>query len=136
MEPLDLWKLGGDPQRLFGGYMKMQSIWGGPKRAAAAMLLALGLGGLAVAAADHLLNPPATFKFASADAPVSRNSFAPVVKKVLPSVVTITSARIVKTGFKGGDDGIPPMFRQFFGDGQGNGGGQFRMPRQQKEQGM
>jgi len=93
------------------------------------------LGGLAVAAADHVINPPATFKFASADEPASRVSFAPVVKKVLPSVVTVTSARMVKTGFQGGDDGIPPMFRQFFGD-QGNGGGQFRMPRQQREQGL
>ena len=99
------------------------------------MVLALGLGGLAVAAADHLINPPATFKLASADEPASRNSFAPVVKKVLPSVVTITSARMVKTGFQGGDGGIPPMFRQFFGE-QGNGGGQFRMPRQQREEGL
>ena len=116
--------------------MKMQWIWGGPKRAAAAMLLALGLGGLAVAGADHLLNPPATFKFASADQPASRNSFAPVVKKVLPSVVTITSSRVMKTSFQGGDDGIPPMFRQFFGGDEGNGGGQFRMPRQQREEGL
>src|SRR5271157_6041683 len=115
--------------------MNTQRIFGRPKTAAMTMVLALGLGGLAVAAADHLMNPPATFKFASADEPASRNSFAPVVKKVLPSVVTITSARMVKTGFSGGDDGIPPMFRQFFGD-QGNGGGQFRMPRQQKEQGL
>ena len=38
----------------------MQWISVGPKRAAAAVLLALGLGGLAVAGADHLLNPPAT----------------------------------------------------------------------------
>ena len=115
--------------------MNTQRILGRPKMAAMTMVLALGLGGLAVAGADHLMNPPATFKFASADEPASRNSFAPVVKKVLPSVVTITSARVVKTGFSGGDDGIPPMFRQFFGD-QGNGGGQFRMPRQQKEQGL
>src|ERR1035441_5102987 len=86
MEPLDVSNLGGHPQRLFGGYMKMQSIWGGPKRAAAAILLALGLGGLAVAGPDRLMTPPATFKFASPDAPASRNSFAPVVKKVLPSV--------------------------------------------------
>jgi serine protease Do len=99
------------------------------------MVLALALGGLAVAAVDHVINPPATFKFASADEPASRNSFAPVVKKVLPSVVTVTSARMVKTAYQGGDDGIPPMFRQFFGE-QGDGGGQFRMPRQQKEQGM
>jgi serine protease Do len=115
--------------------MKMQRNWGRSKSVAAAMLLALGLGGLAVEGADRLLNPPATFKLASADEPASRNSFAPVVKKVLPSVVTITSARVVKTGAQGGDDGIPPMFRQFFGD-QGNGGGQPRMPRQQKEEGM
>jgi serine protease Do len=115
--------------------MNTQRFFGRPKTAAMTIVLALGLGGLAVAAADHLINPPATFRFASADEPASRNSFAPVVKKVLPSVVTITSARIVKTGFQGGDDGIPPMFRQFFGD-QGNGGGQFRMPRQQREQGL
>src|ERR1035438_10332874 len=122
-----------------GGYMKTQWIFGRPKTAVATILLALGLGGLAVAAADHLINPPATFKFANADEPASRNSFAPVVKKVLPSVVTITSSRMVKTGMQGspgGDDQIPPMFRQFFGDQSGNGGGQFRMPRQQKEQGL
>ena len=111
--------------------MNTQRISGRPKMAVMTMVLALGLGGLAVAAADRLINPPATFKFASADQPASRNSFAPVVKKVLPSVVTITSARVVKTGFQGGDDGIPPMFRQFFGE-PGNG----RMPRQQREQGL
>ncbi len=116
--------------------MKMQWILDRPMRAAAAMLLSLGLGGLAVAGVDHLLNPPATFKFASANEPASRSSFAPVVKKVLPSVVTITSSRMVKTGLQGGDNEIPPMFRQFFGDDQGNGGGQFRMPQQQKQEGM
>src|ERR1035441_8477746 len=58
MEPLDVCELGGDTQRLFGGYMKMQWISVGPKRAAAAMLLALGLGAFAVAGADPLLNPP------------------------------------------------------------------------------
>ena len=123
-------------QRLFGGYMTMRWIWGGTKGAAAAVVLALGLGGLAVAGADRLLNPPATFKFASADEPASRNSFAPVVKKVLPSVVTITSSRMVKTGSQGGDDGIPPMFRQFFGGDEGNGGGPSRRPRQQREEGL
>ena len=114
----------------------MKWILDRPKKTAAALLLALGLGGLAMAGADHLLNPPATFKLASANEPVSRNSFAPVVKMVLPSVVTITSSRVVKTGFQGGDNGIPPMFRQFFGDDSGNGGGTFGMPQQQKEEGM
>jgi serine protease Do len=116
--------------------MTIQRIWGRPKTAAVTIVLALGLGGLAAAAADHLINSPATLKFASADEPASRNSFAPVVKKVLPSVVTITSSRVVKTGFQGGDDGIPPMFRQFFGGDSDNGGGQPRAPRQQKEQGL
>ncbi len=116
--------------------MKMQWISGRPKTAAAAMLLALALGGLAVAGADRLMNPPATFRFASADEPASRNSFAPVVRKVLPSVVTVTSSRMVKTGVQGGDDGIPPMFRQFFGGDPDNGGGQFRTPRRKKEQGL
>ena len=119
--------------------MQFQSFLRRPKAAVASMVLALGLGGLAVAAADHLMNPPATFKFASADEPATHNGFAPVVKKVLPSVVTITSSRMVKTDMQGfGDDGIPPMFRQFFGD-DGNGAGngrQFRMPRQQKESGL
>jgi serine protease Do len=120
--------------------MNIQSILRRPKTAVATMTLALGLGGLAVAAADHLMNPPATFKFASANEPAQRDGFAPVVKKVLPSVVTITSSRMVKTSMQGvgGDDDqmIPPMFRQFFGDNGGNGGGQFRMPRQQKEEGL
>ncbi len=116
--------------------MKMQWIWDRPKTAAAAVVLALGLGSFALAGADRLLNAPATFKFANADEPASRNSFAPVVKKVLPSVVTITSSRMVKTSLQGGDDGIPPVFRQFFGGDRDNDGGQFRMPRQQKEQGL
>jgi serine protease Do len=42
---------------------------------------------------------------------------------------------MVKTEFQGGDDGIPPMFRQFFGE-QGDGGGPSRRPRQQREQGL
>src|ERR1035441_7003642 len=101
--------------------MNMQRILGRPKTAAVTMVLALALGGIAIAGADHLINPPPSFKFADADYSASSNTFAPVVKKVLPSVVTITSARMVKTGFQGGDDGIPPMFRQFFGDPD-NGG--------------
>jgi hypothetical protein len=52
----------------FGGYMKMQRILGADRRRqCVTMVLALGLGGLAIAGADHLINPPATFKLASAD---------------------------------------------------------------------
>jgi serine protease Do len=131
--------------------MNVQRIFSRPKTAAVTALMALGLGGLAMAAVDHLVNPPATFKFASAEEPASHEGFAPVVKKVLPSVVTITSSRMVSTGVEGfgqgGDEGIPPIFQQFFGlgpdngsgNGNGNGNGnsrQFRMaPRQQRETG-
>jgi serine protease Do len=116
--------------------MKMDWISSRRKTGVAALVLAMGLGGLAATGAERLLNPPAKFKFASPDEPASRNSFAPVVKSVLPSVVTITSSRVVKTGFEQrGEDGLPPMFRQFFG-GEDGGNGQFRMPRQQKEQGL
>src|SRR5581483_10389910 len=115
--------------------MKMDWFLGRPKRGALAIVLALGLGGLAATGAERLLNPPSTFKFASPDEPASRNSFSPVVKRVLPSVVTVTSSRMVKTGMDQGAEGIPPMFRQFFGDdlGGNEGGRNFRMPRQQRE---
>src|SRR5215475_1731276 len=120
----------------------MMTDWfrGRPKRGVAAVALSLGLGALAAMGADRLLNPPATFKFANPEEPASRASFSPIVKRVLPSVVTVTSSRMVKTDFNQGDENaIPPMFRQFFGhddDENGGGGRQFRMPRQQKERGL
>jgi serine protease Do len=103
--------------------------------------MALGLGGLAVEGAEHLgmINPPASLHFANPDEPASRNSFAPVVKRVLPAVVNISSSKMVKTAYDGGQGQDPfsdPMFQQFFGD---NGGGrrfQPQQPRQQKEEGL
>ena len=127
------------PKDISGGYMMTDWFGGRPKRGVAALALALGLGALAATSAERLLNPPATFKFANPEEPVSRASFAPVVKRVLPSVVTVTSSRMVKTGFDQGDESrIPPMFRQFFGgnDDENGGGRQFRMPRQQRERGL
>ncbi len=57
-------------------------------------------------------------------------TFAPVVKKVVPAVVNISSTRMVKTGASGpgggGNDGNLPMdefFRRFFGGGGGSRGG-------------
>src|SRR5271157_6089949 len=116
------------------GYLKR------PKAAAVALALAVGLGGLAVKGAEQLgiVNPPASLKFANADEGPSRNTFAPVVKKVLPTVVNIQSSKMVKTGFQG-DSQMEPFFRQFFGD-EGNMPGmpnmprQFRGPRQQPQQ--
>jgi serine protease Do len=99
---------------------------------------ALGLGGLALAAADHVgaLNPPATFKYASADEPATHAGFAPVVKRVLPAVVNISSTKVIKTSGQA-DPQMDPMFRQFFGNDNpfGGGGRQFG-PRSQREQGL
>jgi serine protease Do len=91
---------------------------------------ALGFGG-ALTAVERMVNPPASLKFANADEPPARNSFAPVVKRVLPAVVSVSSSKIVKTGLSG-PEGTDPFFRQFFGDR----GGQFDMPQQRREEGL
>ena len=79
--------------------MKIQGFWGRP--AVVVLAAALGLGGIALVGADRLgvLNPPASMKVASPDEPASRNTFAPVVKKVLPAVVSVSSSKMVKTVF-------------------------------------
>jgi serine protease Do len=100
------------------------------------MALALGIGGLGLAAAEHAFsnNPPASLKLADANEGPSRTGFAPVVKKVLPAVVNISSTKVVKTPtqFEGqapDDD----FFRQFFG---GNMPNMRQMPREQRERGL
>jgi len=94
---------------------------------------ALGLGGLALAAADHMgeLNPPATFKYANADEPATHAGFAPVVKRVAPAVVSISSTKVIKTSGQAMPQ-MDPFFRQFFGNA--NPFGQ-QMPRSQREEG-
>src|ERR1039457_327137 len=112
--------------------MKIQGFWGRP--AVVVLAAALGLGGIALVGADRLggLNPPASMKFANPDEPASPKTFAPVVKKVLPAVVSVSSSKIVKTGFS--DQGeMDPLFRQFFGDSQGR---QSNPPRQRRAEGL
>jgi serine protease Do len=114
--------------------MKIQGFWGRP--AVVVLAAALGIGGIALKSADRAgANPPASLKFASPDEPASRNSFAPVVKKVLPAVVSVSSSKMVKTGFsgQGEDPQMDPLFRQFFGRG---GGGGFNMPSQRRAEGL
>ena len=101
-----------------GGYMSFKGIWTRPRSAALATVLAAGLGALAMAGAEHLssANPPASFRYASPDESASRNTFAPVVKKVLPAVVNVSSAKMVKKpgGHDAGQYGpvLPPVFRR------------------------
>jgi serine protease Do len=118
--------------------MSFKGIWTRPRAAVIAAVMAAGLGALATAGAEHLssANPPASFRYASPDESSSRNTFAPVVKKVLPAVVNVSSAKIVKTqGMMPGN--MDPFFRQFFGDDDGAPfGSNGRAPRQQREQGV
>jgi serine protease Do len=81
-------------------------------------------------------NPPASLKLADADEGPSPNSYAPVVKAVLPSVVNISSSKIVRTSAEVPDD-MTPLFRQFF-DGDGDGGGNLAPsePQEQREQSL
>ena len=113
--------------------------------AALALGLVLGAAGLGFAhtiqkstdgnkttAADKPANPPATLKLAAVNEGESKTSFAPVVKAVLPSVVNISSSKVVKA------QGIEPMqmdpmFRQFFGQ---QGDGHFRTPKDQREKSL
>ena len=110
--------------------MKAQGFW--VRSAAVAAAVSLSLGGAALIRAERMGNAPATLKFADPNEPASRVSFAPVVKKVLPAVVTVSSSKVVKTGFEG-PEGVDPLFRQFFGDRGGRG---FSMPRQQRQEGL
>jgi len=118
----------------------MSRIASGRGRIAAAVVVALGLvlGGLTVAHAQKSsqANPPATFKFTDAKIAPSRTGFAPVVKAVVPTVVSIKSSKVVKTGALRGQRGqgqsqIPDQLRQFFGD---QFGGQFNIPNIPEEQ--
>jgi len=108
-----------------------------PMAAVLVLALAGGLGGLAAAAASHMenANPPASLRFANPDEPPSHNSFAPVVKRVLPAVVNISSSKMVKTPAMN-MPGMDPFFRQFFGDQFDNQRGGPRMPSREREQSL
>jgi serine protease Do len=116
--------------------MSRDAFGRGRAAAVVALAVALVLGGLGVAHAQKgaQANPPATFKFTDAKVVPSRAGFAPVVKAVVPTVVSIRSSKVVKTGALRGQRGqnqgqIPDQLRQFFGDG-----GQFAIPNVPEEQ--
>ncbi len=102
------------------------------KPAAMALGLVLGVAGLGVArtiqksttaqkigvSSTAASNPPATLKLADPKEGPSTTSYAPVVKEVLPSVVNISSSKVVKASAEGMEQlQMDPMFRQFFGQG-------------------
>ena len=87
------------------------------KPAALVLGVLLGAAGLGIAHTTQkgASNPPATVKVANSSEGPSKNSYAPVVKNVLPSVVNISSSKVVKAGPEMGGQ-MDPFFRQFFGD--------------------
>ena len=102
------------------------------------LTLAAGFGVTRLRGDIQTANPPASLKLADPSEGPSRNSFAPIVKKVLPEVVNISSSKVVKnpTGFSGQlPEGMQmdPFFRQFFGD---NSGHQFNAPREDRERSL
>ena len=76
-------------------------------------------------------NPPATLKMADASESASKSSYAPMLKSVLPSVVNISSSKVVKAHADGMEQlQMDPMFRQFFE----NGG--MEIPKERKEKAL
>ena len=103
---------------------------------------ALGAAGLGLAHATEKSlssNPPATLKLADASEGPSKSSYAPLIKEVLPSVVNISSSKVVHNRMSS-EDGMQmdPFFRQFFGQGQegGDGAGRFNTPRDSREKAL
>jgi Do/DeqQ family serine protease len=100
----------------------MNKIAFGRGRVTLAIIGVLGLAlsglGLVQAQKGSQVNPPATFKFADSKITSGRAGFAPVVKAVVPTVVSIKSSMVIKTGQRRGQgqDQIPEQFRQFFGN--------------------
>lgn len=98
--------------------------------------LVLGASSLAIAhsaqkvVAKAETNPPATLKLADSNEGPSRNSYAPMLKNVLPSVVNISSSKVVKADRQMSQ--MDPFFRQFFGDNDGN----FQVPKDRREKSL
>src|SRR6202021_457944 len=101
----------------------------------ATALTVTGFLGVHAATVNRADNPPANVKVTGL-APSHAGS-SKVIKEVLPAVVNISSTKVVKADRNAAspDD----YFRQFFGEGNGFGGGggrqgrQFNVPQEQRE---
>jgi serine protease Do len=103
------------------------------KPAALVLGAVLGAAGLGIAhtTTKGTNNPPATIKMADSNEGPSKSSYAPVLKNVLPSVVNISSSKVVKAGPEMNMQ-MDPLFRQFFG-GEGS---PFNAPKDRREKSL
>jgi len=107
--------------------MNRNKSWITSRPAVIGLALFLGTVGLGVAQEPMSANKPlASLKLADSKEGSSRNSYAPVLKSVLPSVVNISSSKVVRARVESPDE-MMPFFRQFFG-GQGDGDETFGLP--------
>jgi serine protease Do len=102
------------------------------KPAMLALGFVLGAAGLGLAHStekSNWVNPPATLKLANPSEGPSKASYAPLVKEVLPSVVNISSSKVVRNRMSSEEFPMDPFFRQFFGQDEP----QFNVPRESRE---
>ncbi|HEY7391124.1 MAG TPA: DegQ family serine endoprotease [Bryobacteraceae bacterium] len=113
--------------------MNKQSFWRRPQSVLPVALL-FAMGALGLGAVNRIAHPSLDLKMANADEGPSHTGFAPVVKRVVPAVVNISSSKVIKTSQSLGELPDDPFFRQFFGN-QNPFRGQRQMP-EQREQGL
>src|ERR1700757_733182 len=107
--------------------MNQNKSWIASRPAVIGLALFLGTVGLGVAHERMSTNnPPASLKLAESNEGPSRNSYAAVLKSVLPTVVNISSSKVVRARAES-PEGMMPFFRQFFG-GEGDGDENFPLP--------
>jgi len=110
------------------------------KPAVLALGFALGAAGLGLAHTTEKspsANPPATLKLADPGEGPSKSSYAPLVKEVLPSVVNVSSSKVVHNRMSSEEEmPMDPFFRQFFGQEGNDGNGRFHMPRDAREKAL
>ncbi|MGH9740997.1 MAG: DegQ family serine endoprotease, partial [Candidatus Acidiferrum sp.] len=106
------------------------------KPAVLALGFVLGAAGLGLAHTTEesaSKNPAATLKLARANEGPTSGSYAPLVKEILPSVVNISSSKVVHNRMSSEEMPMDPFFRQFFGD---DGNGRFNVPKDSREQAL
>src|SRR5271163_1622615 len=110
--------------------MKNEFLSGRRWIASVAMVTALAVSGFyGLRAAEH--SSP-TIKTSVRSEAAAGRGYSAVVKRVVPAVVNISTSKIVKQTAMEMPEGMDPMFRQFFGNGSGQG----NSPRQHSEKAL
>src|SRR6516162_2354161 len=116
--------------------MNRTKSWIPSRSAVVGLAFFVGTVGLGVAHEKMSVhNPPPSLKLADASEGPSRNSYAPVLKSVLPAVVNISSSKVVRAPSESAE-GMMPFFRQFFGGEDGDGSSVLPQPRDHREKSL